>query len=177
MRTRKKSVQRKTLWILGVNIPRGMAKRSISSLSPNSLSAKRYSRVFMIRDTKSRGYDEGHKIPISDPSLSFSYLNFGMGFATLLPSQGRIRAHFVFYFKFFCHTVRPKRRPWCFENGNKSTAFRKNKKRERESSTELDPGGPLHPDKRGGERGRETGREGRREIWEGAPHLASPVEL
>lgn len=57
--------------ILGVNIPRGMAKRSISSPSPDSLSVKRYSAV-MIRNTKLRCCDEGPKIPISQQSSFFA---------------------------------------------------------------------------------------------------------
>ena len=52
-----------------------MEKRSISSLSPNSLSIKRY-EVHMIRHTKLRYYDGRPKIPISQLNLSFFCLIF-----------------------------------------------------------------------------------------------------
>ena len=77
----EKSVQRMTL-ILGVNIPWGMAKRSISSRSPNSLSIKRY-EVHPIRDTKSRYFDERLEVLISQLNLSFFVWFFRTWFASL----------------------------------------------------------------------------------------------
>ena len=68
------SVGRMTL-ILGVNIPWGMTKQSISSPWPNSLSIRRY-EVHMIRDTKSRYYAERPKILISQLNSSFFCLIF-----------------------------------------------------------------------------------------------------
>ena len=61
--------------IIGVNIPRGMPKRSISSPSPNSLSIKKYYAP-NIRNTKWRHYDGGHKNGISQPKLSYFFILF-----------------------------------------------------------------------------------------------------
>ena len=74
IRASEKSAQRMTL-ILGVNIPRGMPKRSISSPSPNSLSIKKYYAP-NIRNTKWRHYDGGHKNGISQPKLSYFFILF-----------------------------------------------------------------------------------------------------
>lgn len=55
--------------ILGVNIPWGITKRSISLIYNNSLSIKQYD-VHNIRNAKWRYYDEGHKIWIAQPKWS-----------------------------------------------------------------------------------------------------------
>ena len=75
MLNRRKAVQWIKL-ILGLNIPWGMAKRSIPSLSPSSLLVKTYI-VFMIPNPKWGCYNEGHKVTFCQPSFSLSYLIFG----------------------------------------------------------------------------------------------------
>ena len=59
--------------ILGVDIPRGMPKRSISSPSPSSLSIKKYD-VPNFRSTKPRYHDRGDKNWISQPKLPYIFI-------------------------------------------------------------------------------------------------------
>ena len=96
----EKSVERMTP-SQGVNIPWGMAKRSISSPSPNSLSIKRY-EVNMIRDTKLRYDDERPKILISQLNLSFFYLIFWHVIRiALVYTLPRAHSFFDFFSRYF----------------------------------------------------------------------------
>ena len=99
------SVQRMTL-ILGVNIPWGMTKRSISSPSPNSLSFKIY-EVHMIRDTKLRSHDERPKILISQLNWSFLVWFFYTWIASLSSTRCLWHLFFptFFFLASFCQNV------------------------------------------------------------------------
>ena len=74
IRKSEKRLPRTTLK-LGVNTPKRMAKRSISSRSPNSCSGKRY-RAHTIIYTNLRHYDERHKIRVSGSNFAIFDLNF-----------------------------------------------------------------------------------------------------
>ena len=78
--------------------PRSMAKRSISSSSPNSFSIKTY-RAHKIPHTNSRYCDERHKILVSASIFRFSIWIFGTWLEARLPRLSSAD-HFVFVFFF-----------------------------------------------------------------------------
>ena len=79
----------------------------------------------MIPNAKSRCYDEGHKIPISQPSFSFLYLKFWHVICKALFAQGRIRAYFVFFQTFSAILFVQNVGRVFFVNGSKSIASKK----------------------------------------------------
>ena len=107
IRESEKSAQRMIL-ILGMNIPRGVPKGSISSPSPNSLSYQEIWRAqypqYNICNTMWRQYDGGHKNGIA--LLFFFHFFFSTWFASLSCTASKgVRFCFSFFSLLFGENV------------------------------------------------------------------------